>query len=180
MTACEQAFGQPLGAADHFEQGSDPAVGEHVAPVTHASREVVDLVVVCCREPGGVPPDERRQRCRPHQPGAIRLLEGSQQGQPLARRRAGEHRAHSGQHRGHAGVAERIVHSGCLPVRADQNCDVTGRHLAWLVVVKSQCRGRVQQPCDVGREVGTDEGPDGADRCQSALGEVELFARHES
>ena len=144
----EQPLGEPGRRRHHLEQRRDPALGEHVAPRPQQPAQLVGSLVACVGELPRCPPDEAGQRRGPGQPGAMRLLQRAQQGQPVTCHRREEHAAAAGQHGWDTCRSERVAHQRRVVVGPHQHRDVAGGDRAG-VAIEAQPRRTVEQGDDV-------------------------------
>ena len=175
LLLAEQPRDHPL--ARRLEQRRDPASGQQLAPLVQGHAELVERGVVVDGELLGGPAEEVGQRRRPGQPGALRLLERAEQGEPVLRRRGQEHARRAGQHHRHPRGLQGVADVAGLLVRVHQHGDVPGSDRP-LGVADLQPGRAGEQPDDVGGDVAGDVRPDRVDLEERVLAGRHRLALH--
>ncbi len=150
-----------------LERRGQAGLGEPLGGVAQQSSHLLERAVRIGVELRCGPAEQRRERRQPHPAGAVRLLQGLQQPEPVPGGRRAEDAGAAGQHAGDARRVQRRLHHRPVHVLADEDGDVAGLHRCGAAVERERCRA-VQQPDDVGGDVGGDLLPHPADRGEAA------------
>ena len=136
-----------------LEDGRDATFAGVIGPLTQGVGDPIGQRVTLGGKGFGGLAEEHGRRRRPHQPGAVRLIECLQQAQPVVGRRRAEDVGVAGVHRGDARGGQRVEAHAAVSVRLDDHRDVTRPQRP-----VAEGRAAREQRGDVGGQIRADVG----------------------